>query len=483
MKQHVFKRSRVVKGVRVKAKTYSGRYRPVDALKHIQVALGVTDKQVAITKLAAIVKQAQWEMYGHVAPRLQVETLAMPLDSLIGDWVADIAVKGAGSHHCGVSKLNMGVLMRECGWKRVSDITPDSFIRWRGATRGRSAKTLKEYLGCVRGFLNWLVRSGCLPSDPLASVGKVETRGREVRQRRPFSHDEFLRLLAVTTPARRVVYAVAYYTGLRRSEIASLCWGDFNLSHVGPTFTILAEHAKNKERKTLPLQSDLREMLVGYFETCGSPDSSVKALRVPHRLDAFYLDLKKAGIPKVDDRGKILDFHSFRHSFGTRLASENIPLSAAMTLMRHSDPKLTAKLYVDHAALPLSASIGLLPGMSNENWLSPESSPTLGVSGEFVSQPVSTGELEANLQDAAFESLSLSLSPIVATCQMEPLVGFEPTDSELIVNELVGVVSPLSSPDLKLLFRIAENWGALSDCLKLAILAIVDSAPAKGGES
>ncbi len=434
MKQHVFKRSRMVKGKRVFAKTYSGRYRPTGALKDLQIPLGVTDKQVAQSKLAAIVKQAELEKHCLVAPRLHVETLSMPLDYLIGDWVADIAAKGAGSHHCGVSKLNMGVLMRECGWKRVSDITPDSFIRWRGASRGRSAKTLKEYLGCVRGFLNWLVKSGCLPSDPLASVGKVETRGREVRNRRAFLHKEFLSLLDVTTSDRRVVYAVAYYTGLSRSEIASLCWGDFNLSEVGPTFTILAENAKNKERKTLPLQLDLREMLVAYFVSCGSPRPSVKALKVPHRLDAFYRDLKAAGIPKVDERGKILDFHCLRHSFGTRLASLNVPLPVAMNLMRHSDPKLTAKLYVDQAALPLAGSVGLLPGMSNGNWLSPDSSLDSVVSGYIESQPVASPGFEVVLQDTLVEALSRALSHGDATCQMEPLVGFEPTTYSLRMN-------------------------------------------------
>jgi integrase len=434
MKQHVFKRSRVVDGVRVKARTYSGRYRPAGAIKDVQVALEVTDKQVAQSKLAAIVKQAELEKHGHVAPRLQVETLAMPLDSLIADWVADMAVRGAGVHHCGVSKLNMGVLMRECGWKRIPDITPGSFISWRGASRGRSAKTLKEYLGCVRGFLNWLVRSGRLPSDPLASVGKVETNGREVRNRQAFSHEKFLRMLEVARSDRRVVYAVAYYTGLRRSEIASLCWGDFNLSAVGPTFTILAEHSKNKKRATLPLFLGLREILVEYFNSCGCPGPAVKAFKVPHRLDAFHRDLKAAGISKIDERGKVLDFHSFRHGFATRLAEAGVPLAFAMLLMRHSDPKLTAKNYVDQASSPLSGFLAMLPGMTNEKPLSLESSLESGVSGHFESLSVANHGFEVDLQSALNESLSRALSPVGATCQMEPLVGFEPTTYSLRMN-------------------------------------------------
>ncbi len=448
MKQHIFKRSRLVNGVRVKAKTWSGRYRLDGDLKDTPVPLGVTDKQVAQSKLAGIVKQVRNERMGLVAPQLQVETLSMPLNSLIADWVADMAVRGAGSHHCGVSKLNMGVLMRECGWKRVPDITPQSFMHWRGACRGRSAKTLKEYLGCVRGFLNWLVRSGCLPADPLASVGKVDTRGREVRNRQAFSHENFLSMMEVATLDRRVVYAVAYYTGLRRSEIASMCWGDFNLSETSPTFTILAEHAKNKKSATLPIFQGLREILIDYRNSCDSPGPSSKAFKVPHRLDAFHRDLKAAGIPKVDDRGKILDFHSFRHSFGTRLAEAGVPLAFAMLLMRHSDPKLTARNYVDQASSPLAGFVAKLPGMANKSALSPESSLDPVVSGLFESRPVAANGVGCDLQGALNEALSRAMSHGVANSEMEPLVGFEPTTYSLRMN--------CSTPELQRLSRLSD---------------------------
>ena len=36
-----------------------------------------------------------------------------------------------------------------------------------------------------------------------------------------------------------------------------------------------------------------------------------------------------------------------------------------MLLMRHSDPKLTAKAYVDQADLPPAESIDKLPGITN----------------------------------------------------------------------------------------------------------------------
>ncbi len=427
MKQHVFKRSRMVDGKRTRARTYSGRYRLDGDFKDTEIPLGVTDKQVAQSKLAEVVLQKQLERQGLAAPSRQVETVAAPLKSLVREWVIDLEAKGRKSHYCGIMEKLMGVLIRECPWSKVVEIRPDSFIQWRGRNRDKSAKTLNEYLGCARAFLNWLVKSERLPSNPLASVEKVETRGREVRNRRSYSHDEFLRLLKVSGPDRSVVYAVAYYTGLRRAEMASLCWGDFDLGEDFPTVRIASKDAKNKRTTTLPLHVDLRAMLVSYFEACGSPSPSVRALKVPPRLRAFYHDLKAAGIPKTDERGMIADLHSLRHSTATRLASENVPLAVAMQLMRHSDPKLTAKAYVDQGALPLAGSIGKLPGMPNGNQWSPDSSLESVVSGQNVSKPVAVNPALPESQATLNELLSRFLSHLGAITQMAPAVGIEPT--------------------------------------------------------
>lgn len=427
MKQHVFKRSRTVDGKRVFGKTYTGRYRLAGDLKDTEVALELRDKQSAQSQLAAIVKQAEMERQGLAAPLKQIQTVSMPLKSVVREWTADLAAKGRRPHYCGVMEKFMGVLMRECKWLKVGDINTETFIRWRAVNQGKAAKTLNEYHGCARAFLNWLVKCGRLPANPLASLEKVETRGREVRNRRALSHEEFLALLGVSGPHRSVVYGVGYYTGLRRTELASLCWGDFDLASDAPSVTVHAKHAKNKKSVRLPVHPDLRDMLVSYFALCGSPEASVKALKVPHRLEAFNRDLKAAGISKKDDRGMIVDFHSLRHSTATRLASENVPLTVAMQIMRHSDPRLTAKAYVDQSALPLTASMALLPGIPNGKPLSPHSSLDLGAKGDLESRPVALAGFDIPPQLALGELFSRFLSHVVATSKMAPAVGIEPT--------------------------------------------------------
>ncbi len=426
MKQHVFKRGRTIKGQRIKAKSYSGRYRLDGEVKDTEVALGVTDKQVAESKLAAIVKQAERERQGLAAPLRQVETVSMPLKLVVREWVEDLTAKGRKPHYCYVQEKSMAVLMHECGWGKVSDITPESFIRWRSKNQSsKAAKTLNEYFACVRAFLNWLIKAGRLPSNPLLSVEKVETRGRKERDRRPLTHAEFEKLFEVAPPERRIVYAFAYYTGLRRGEIEDLCWGDFDLEN--GWVTCPDEHAKNRKSQPLPLSSDLLEMLIQHRNACGQPNDAAKALKLPYRLMAFNRDLKAAGISKKDGRGKIVDFYSFRHSFAQRLKESGTPFAAAMRLMRHSDPKLLASVYGDQDAFALADHIAKLPGMPNGNQWSPDSSPESGFSGHFVAQAVASAPSETPPQETLNELIRRLLSHLGGGGQMEPAVGLEPT--------------------------------------------------------
>ena len=52
-------------------------------------------------------------------------------------------------------------------------------------------------------------------------------------------------------------------------------------------------------------------------------------------------DLERAGIPYIDERGEVLDFHALRHSLISAVETDDI--SVKMAMARHSDPKLTTR--------------------------------------------------------------------------------------------------------------------------------------------
>jgi integrase len=85
--------------------------------------------------------------------------------------------------------------------------------------------------------------------------------------------------------------------------------------------------------------------------------------RVP-KMKTFQKDLSKAGIVVVDESGRRMDFHALRGTFCTMLAVNQVPLADAMHLMRHSDPKLTMKIYTDASQLELGNSMAKLPAIT-----------------------------------------------------------------------------------------------------------------------
>ena len=97
-----------------------------------------------------------------------------------------------------------------------------------------------------------------------------------------------------------------------------------------------------------------------------------------------------------------------------------------MQIMRHSDPRLTAKAYVDQSALPLTASMALLPGMPNGKSLSPHSSLELVGGGLFGSHPVAEKASSVLSQVPLNELLSHFLSRLGTNGQMAPALGIEP---------------------------------------------------------
>lgn len=77
--------------------------------------------------------------------------------------------------------------------------------------------------------------------------------------------------------------------------------------------------------------------------------------------DTLTKDLKTAGIPHQDESGRYVDFHSLRYTWGIFLQRNGVNSRVAMELMRHSDRKLTDKIYTDSSLLPLKEVVSKLP--------------------------------------------------------------------------------------------------------------------------
>jgi integrase len=355
---YIYRPKRRHDGKRVISRLYSAKIR-VDGERRIsQVSLGVSDKQVAQEKLRLMVQEREKELQGLIPAKAMRDAAQESLTKHLRDFIGDLRAKGRNAQYIAEFENRMELLMEQCGWHLLQDVTADSFVKWRSEHK-KAAKTLNEYLASAKGLLNWMTKQGRIAANPLAVVQKTETRGKEVRARRAYTDDEIQALLNVAGK-RRIVYLMAVLTGIRHGELKALRWSDINLSAEKPSVTVRASVSKNHKQACLPLHPVLLADLASYRPENISSGDLVFGKMVP-RSDLFLEHLKAAEITKRDSEGRVVDFHSFRHTFCTLLHRAGVPMREAMELMRHNDARLTMSIYADSSLFALRPAVEKLP--------------------------------------------------------------------------------------------------------------------------
>ena len=170
---------------------------------------------------------------------------------------------------------------------------------------------------------------------------------------------------------RALIYKTLVLTGLRRGELASLTVAQLEL--VGPMPFVLLNSAneKNRQGSTIPLRRDLaaelrdwigekRARFQGRPDAFGREPLFVVAESLGKILDR---DLLAAGIDKADERGRTIDVHALRHSFGTLLSKGGVTPRTAQAAMRHSNIDLTMNVYTDPKLLDVQGALDSLPSL------------------------------------------------------------------------------------------------------------------------
>jgi hypothetical protein len=172
----------------------------------------------------------------------------------------------------------------------------------------------------------------------------------------------------------------------------SLTASQLHLDEPVPFAALDAADEKNREGNQIPLRddlaADLREWLAFKLERLQA-EARERGEPIPARLPAdtpvFVVpralvkildrDLVLAGIArrvkvggkwvidKRDGRGRTLDVHALRHTFGTLLSKGGVTPRTAQAAMRHSDIKLTMNVYTDPALLDVRGALDALPAL------------------------------------------------------------------------------------------------------------------------
>jgi len=304
----------------------------------VSVSLYTPDREVAEKRLRDILIEKQREAEGMIAPRAMREAAAVLITKLITAYEGDLRSLGRRAKHVHDTMQRIRRIVKETGWRTLGEIRASRFVAWRG-TLVCSAKTKKEYQISINAFLNWLVQTDRLETNPLAKIDGVETRGRQVRESRAFTQDELVSLFKVAG-RRRLAYQTLLYTGQRKSEIRALVWGDLHLGEPKPYALFREATTKDKDKRAIPLKRELADaLLAARPKDC---DSSKKVFWFAWpTYDVMRSDLKKAGIGHKNALGQVVHFHSFRKTFQTLGVNYGINQRSAQEFLGHSDANLT----------------------------------------------------------------------------------------------------------------------------------------------
>lgn len=233
----------------------------------------------------------------------------------------------------------------KCRIKILKDIIPDSLLvvktkpdyiehlKMKLKDRGLSTTTVNKYLALLSKAFGLLVKNRDIEYNPVSEVKYFKKTHHKVRY---LTKEEEGRLFDNLPEYMQDIVNTALYTGQRKENIVSLRWEqvDFKLKNI--------EILDNKGNKhiILPIVKPLEKILkklkaLNYSDeyVFANPQTGSRY----YEIDRCWRDCRdKAGLS--DFR-----FHDLRHTVGTRLAEQGVPVNVIQEILAHSDVRTTMK--------------------------------------------------------------------------------------------------------------------------------------------
>lgn len=233
-----------------------------------------------------------------------------------------------------------------------------------------SPKSVRNYLGTLSALLNFAVRKKWLPSSPMSAVDLPSVTSNAPLEELTFLEpDEVARLAASAGEGDyrtldRTLYVVAAFTGLRQGELRGLRWEhvDFGRSivHVLENVTRGRRSSpKGKRRRSVPLAQTAAHALLelrseshwkGPTDPVFACPSTGQAMARAGLMQRYRRALVTAGLSPT------FSFHDLRHTFGTTMARQGVPVGTIQAWMGHADLG-TTQLYMHYAPAERDAAI------------------------------------------------------------------------------------------------------------------------------
>jgi integrase len=209
-----------------------------------------------------------------------------------------------------------------------------------------SAATVRNALLPLRAICRRALSRGDIQVNPTTGIEIPAVRSRRTR----FATPEEAQLLVDAAPAvDRVLWATAFYAGLRRGELQALRWLDVDLAggvlRVERSWDVKAGFIDPKSfagRRKVPIAAILRDYLVGHRMTAGDGLVFSRTDGTPFATSTIS---KRAHEAWRQARMRPITLHECRHTFASLMIAAGVNPKALQTFMGHSSITVTLDRY------------------------------------------------------------------------------------------------------------------------------------------
>ena len=213
-------------------------------------------------------------------------------------WIADYAkeIKGECSEKWAeLSIMRLRTLDSEtCG---ISSLTPEDASRYFSEiTSSRKTGTRNRFLAIFSRFYKWAVRTERTTVNPFAGIKTLkEEKSLDIVYCTPEERAEIIALAEATAREDWLAVPLAFYSGMRREEVAILEWPDVRFAEG----IIVVGRSKTKKGRTIPLNAKLESLLL----PLSSAGRSGYVVEIPKGIDRLLrLDNLVRTIQKAKQR-------------------------------------------------------------------------------------------------------------------------------------------------------------------------------------
>ena len=306
------------------------------------------------------------------------------LANLYEDWCKYLDLKALAKSTLRLYRtycLDMITELNSLGITKVGDITAKAINEVAlEMINHQSHNTTNKCIKYLKSMLNWGVESEIILSNPIAKIKLLPNK--RVKLRRALTADEAKALIKEAPPSYSLIWRFFLSTGLRRNELTTLTWNNIDLEAktvrvvkskteagkrtipLSPELVKELLKTKNKKGLVFKTQNDgirtnnlIRELrrhmkrvlLTNQGIPCGTKMSRTTIKNNKEAINEIELDLQK------------IDIHALRYTFCTHLIGTGVDIKTVQSLMGHSSPEVTLRVYAQYCHGNAESAIDKLP--------------------------------------------------------------------------------------------------------------------------